>query len=110
MRTVPIRYTYGWLLGIQKQFLLFVLRHLHNPLDYSNLPSYEHRLKDIFLESLETRRENLSATFVFKILHDGVDSSILKESINRLTRVSYLLTYMALRPQIDLGLMNKFFP
>jgi hypothetical protein len=23
---------------------------------------------------------------------------------------AYLLTYMALRPQIDLGLMNKFFP
>jgi hypothetical protein len=34
--------------SIQKQFLLFALRHLHSPLDCLNLPSYEHRLKDIF--------------------------------------------------------------
>ena len=67
--------------SIQKQFLLFALRHLHNPLDYQNLPSYEIRLKKIYLESLQARRENLSATFVFKILHDGVDSSELKNNI-----------------------------
>jgi hypothetical protein len=34
--------------SIQKQFLLFALRHLHSPLDCLNLPSYEHRLKDNF--------------------------------------------------------------
>jgi hypothetical protein len=61
-----------------------------NPLNYFNLPSYEHRLIQIFLQSLEARREIFSATFVFKILHDDMDSSILKDSIeinnNRLTK------------------------
>jgi Reverse transcriptase (RNA-dependent DNA polymerase) len=82
--------------SIQKQFLLYTLRHLYNPRDYLNLPSYETRLRVINLESLESRRENLSATFIFKILHGAIDSSMLKNSVkinnNRITRISrYLL-------------------
>jgi Reverse transcriptase (RNA-dependent DNA polymerase) len=81
--------------SIQKQFLLFALRHLYNPSDYLRLPSYENRLKIINLESLQARRENLSAIFIFNILHNGVNSAVLKDNVkinnNRLTRISRYL-------------------
>jgi hypothetical protein len=63
------------------QFLLFALRHLYNPSDYLRLPSYENRLKIINLESLQSRRENLSAVFKFNILHNRVNSAVLKNNV-----------------------------
>lgn len=82
--------------SIQKQFLLFALRHRYNPNDYTNLPSYDFRLNSITLETLESRRNNLSAVFIFNILHGNIISEELKNSVkinnNRTTRVSrYLL-------------------
>jgi len=82
--------------SVQKQFLLFALRHLYDPYDYTRLPSYEHRLKLINLETLESRRNNLSAVFIFNILHGKINSIELKDKVkinnNRTTRVSkYLL-------------------
>jgi Reverse transcriptase (RNA-dependent DNA polymerase) len=82
--------------SVQKQFLLFALRHRYNPYDYASLPSYEHRLNIIELESLESRRENLSAVFIFNILQDQINSTELKNEVkinnNRTTRISkYLL-------------------
>jgi hypothetical protein len=81
--------------SIQKQFLLFALRFLYNPLDYLRLPSYENRLKIINLESLQSRRENLSAVFIFNILHSIVNSALLKNNVKinnkRLTRISRCL-------------------
>jgi hypothetical protein len=82
--------------SIQKQFLLFALRQLYNPSDYLRLPSYENRLKIINLESLQSRRENLSAEFIFNILHNRVNSAVLKNNVkinnNCLTRISRIFT------------------
>jgi hypothetical protein len=82
--------------SIQKQFLLFALRHRYNPNDYTNLPSYNFRLNTIDLETLESRRNNLLAVFIFNILHGNVNSEEIKNYVkinnNRTTRVSrYLL-------------------
>jgi hypothetical protein len=72
---------------------------MHNPNDFTSLPSYENRLKIICLEKLDTRRINLSAVFIFKILHRNIDSLELKNMIkinnNRRTRVSKYLTEIA---------------
>jgi hypothetical protein len=60
------------------------------------LPSYEYRLRIINLETLESRRNNLSAVFIFNILHGRINSSELSDNVklnnNRTTRISkYLL-------------------
>jgi hypothetical protein len=81
--------------SVQKQFLLFALRHLYDPYDYSRLPSYENRLRIINLESLESRRNNLSAVFIFNILHGRINSTALSDNVkkydNRQTRYSKYL-------------------
>lgn len=82
--------------SIQKRFLLFALRHLYDPRDYILLPTYEHRLRILDLEKLSSRRENLSAVFIFNILHSKIDclelSTAVRLNENRLTRNSKYLT------------------
>jgi hypothetical protein len=81
--------------SIQKKYLLFALRHLHDPRDYNRLPSYEERLKIINLDKLSLRREHASAIFIFNVLHGGIKSQQLSNEIvlnpNRLTRNSRYL-------------------
>jgi hypothetical protein len=63
--------------SIQKKYLLFALRHLHDPRDYTRLPSYEERLKIINLDKLSLRREHASAISIFNVLHGGIKSQQL---------------------------------
>jgi hypothetical protein len=64
-----------------KQFLHIALCHLYNPSDYLRLPSYENRLKIMNSESLQSKKENLSAVFIFNIFRDGVISTVLKGDV-----------------------------
>ena len=45
---------------------------MFDPRDYLNLPSYEERLKLINLQSLQTGRDILIASFKFYILQDNI--------------------------------------
>ena len=68
--------------SIQKQFLLFALKHIYDR-DYGFvLPPYATRLKMINMESLQNRRELLCAAFVFDVLTDVIRVPHIKNSIN----------------------------
>ena len=58
--------------SLQKQFLLFCLRHLGNGWDPNIRLPYEKRLELIKLPSLKTRRKMLNAVFLLKLTNNGV--------------------------------------
>ena len=67
--------------SVQKQFLLFCLRHLNwGPVE--NLPSYNSRLKLIDLPSLEARRSMLNILFVFKLFNGCINCPVLLDKLN----------------------------
>jgi hypothetical protein len=111
-------------MNVKKQFLLFALRHQYNPNDYMNLPSYNFRLNIIDLETLESRRNNSSAIFVFNILNGKINSEELKNHVklnnNRTTRISqylletnhtsnYDLVPSSVRPSVRPSVCTTFF-
>jgi hypothetical protein len=65
--------------SIQKKYLLYALRHLYYPRDYNRLPSYEDRLKIIYLEKICLSRKNASAIFIFNILHGGISRTFKRK-------------------------------
>jgi hypothetical protein len=65
--------------SVQKQFLLFALRGLG--FSGFQLPAYKSRLVLLDLTTLEKRRENASATFIFDLIRQNVDSEILSKRI-----------------------------
>jgi hypothetical protein len=67
--------------SIQKQFLLFALRHLYNPREYYNLPPYIQRLQSLNLLSLSSRRTLLSNAFTFDVLNNNIDIDAIKDKI-----------------------------
>lgn len=69
--------------SIQKKFLLFALRQIHDPRDFENLPSYSCRLNKLNLQSLSNRRDMLSACFVFDILQRNITVPYLTNKIIR---------------------------
>lgn len=67
--------------SIQKQFLLFCLRHLHwNP--NIELPSYNSRLALIRLPTLKSRRTMLNVTFLVNLINGNTSSEFLLRNIN----------------------------
>lgn len=70
--------------SVQKQFLIFALRHL-NWDNRLHLPPYRSRLMLIGLNTLEDRRSSLNATFIFKLLKGEISSphllSLLKINV-----------------------------
>ena len=68
--------------SIQKQFLLFALKHIYDREYGFSLPSYASRLKMINMESLQNRRELLCASFVFDVLTNVIRVPHIKDSIN----------------------------
>ena len=82
--------------SIQKQFLLFALRDIHDPRDYHNLPSYNIRLRLLGLQTLESRRTISSACFVFDILNENINVKYIFENVtintnNRSRHSKYLI-------------------
>ena len=67
--------------SVQKQFLLFALRHLRWNQN-ENLPSYVSRLKLIDLPTLHSRRSMLSVLFLHKLIIGDVQSNFLLSCIN----------------------------
>lgn len=67
--------------SIQKQFLLYALRHIYGPNYGFILPPYTDRLKLINLESLQERREMLCATFVFDVLRGTINVPKINDKI-----------------------------
>ena len=62
--------------SVQKQFLLFALRHLNWSTRF-NLPPYQARLKLIDMNSLVDRRRMLCSMFIFKLLIGKIDCPFL---------------------------------
>jgi len=62
--------------SVQKQFLLFALRHLRWDPSMA-LPSYESRLKLIHLPTLKSRRTCANVCFLFKLITGVTDSPAL---------------------------------
>ena len=62
--------------SVQKQFLLFSLRHLHWNSDFLS-PPYISRLKLIGLHSLKCKRAMLNTVIVFKVLNGDVSSDYI---------------------------------
>jgi hypothetical protein len=67
--------------SIQKQFLLFALRHLYDPRDYLNLPPYSLRLESLNLLSLSSRRIILSNSFTYDVLNSNINIDAVNERI-----------------------------
>jgi len=81
--------------SVQKQFLLFALRHL-NWSSCFRLPPYEGRLKLIKLDTLVNRRRMLCSLFIFKLLTGEIDCPFLLGKVpiavpSRCTRCSNAL-------------------
>ena len=66
--------------SIQKQFLLFALRHLHFR-DNFHLPPYVNRLKLLNLSTISQRRELAEALFVFDLLTANINCPNLVQSL-----------------------------
>ena len=68
--------------SIQKQFLLFALRHLGwNPNSYV-LPPYVERLRLIDMETLEKRQHSADSVFVFDLVRRNLDCEKLCVDVN----------------------------
>jgi len=67
--------------SVQKQFLLFALRHQFNPRDYDNLPSYDYRLRLIDMNSLSLRRKINSISFTYDVLMKKIDVEFISDKI-----------------------------
>lgn len=85
--------------SIQKQFLLFALRDLYNPTEFSNLPSYADRLKILNIIPLSSRRTLLTSCFTLDVLKGNIDvTSIVNrikfnDDVRRTRHTSLLKTY-----------------
>ena len=79
--------------SVQKQFLLFCLRHLGWGSDV-RLPPYESRLKLIRLPTMQIRRKMLNTTFIINLLTGRIDCPPLlnkiqiKINVNTFTRTT----------------------
>mgnify|MGYP002738819536 CR=1 FL=1 len=62
--------------SVQKQFLLFALRHLFSG-PMTDLPPYEARLKLIDLPTIQSRRILMNVCFIFKLVTNEVESEVL---------------------------------
>lgn len=69
--------------SIQKQFLLFALRHIYDPRDFQSLPSYLDRLNLVNILSLESRRTMLSSCFTFDVLTNIINVVFINNNIVR---------------------------
>lgn len=67
--------------SIQKQFLIFALRHIYDPRDYKNFPNYHYRLKVLELKTLEERRELLSSCFIFDIVKRNINIKYFNDRV-----------------------------
>ena len=67
--------------SVQKQFLLFALKHIYDREYGYRLPPYKERLRMINMESLQERRELLCASFVFDVLRDNITVPFIRENI-----------------------------
>lgn len=68
--------------SIQKQFLLYALRHKYARNPNFELPSYDSRCGEIELESLEFRRETAEVLFVHGVLLNYIDSEYILSQIH----------------------------
>lgn len=66
--------------SIQKQFILYALRHLNWP-DRINLPSYVHRCQLIDIETLERRRTNACLLFMFDLFTFKIDADDIRNKM-----------------------------
>lgn len=67
--------------SIQKKFVLYALRRTVKRDENFRLPSYDSRCKNLGIESLQRRRINLSAFFVFDLLNNRIDAPELRSRI-----------------------------
>ena len=75
--------------SVQKQYLLWALRHTH-PVDVYPRPPYHVRLEEHRIDSLQNRRSMFSAMLAFDSLEGSIDSEWLNSrlTINNPTRTT----------------------
>ncbi len=67
--------------SIQKKFVLYALRRTVKRDENFRLPSYESRCRTLGIDTLQRRRINLSAFFIYDILQNHVDAPELSSRI-----------------------------
>jgi len=67
--------------SIQKKFVMYALRRTVRRDENFRLPSYESRCKTLRIDSLQRRRYNLSAFYVFDLLSNRIDAPELRSRV-----------------------------